>query len=45
MQAQWSSRAPYYRCRYPTEYALTNDVGHPKTIQRGVDEMVLALDH
>jgi site-specific DNA recombinase len=44
MQAQWSNSAPYYRCRYPAEYALTNDVDHPKTIYVRQDEIVPALD-
>jgi hypothetical protein len=44
MQAQWSNSAPYYRCRYPAEYALTNDVEHPKTIYVRQDEIVPALD-
>jgi site-specific DNA recombinase len=43
MQAQWSNSAPYYRCRYPAEYALTNDVDHPKTIYVRQDEIVRAL--
>jgi hypothetical protein len=45
MQAQWSNRAPYYRCCYPAEHALTNDVDHPKTTHVRPDEIVPALDH
>ena len=26
-----TTAAPYYRCRYPAEYALTSEVDHPKT--------------
>ena len=32
MQGNWNNGQPYYRCRYPSEYALANRVRHPKTV-------------
>jgi len=32
MQGHWINQAPYYRCRYPTEYALANNIPHPRNI-------------
>jgi site-specific DNA recombinase len=29
MQGNWTNAAPYYRCRFPSEYALANRVEHP----------------
>ena len=31
MQGQWINQAPYYRCRFPAEYAPANKVAHPAT--------------
>jgi site-specific DNA recombinase len=33
-----------YRCRYPAEYALANDVDHPRTVLVREDVVVEALD-
>jgi DNA invertase Pin-like site-specific DNA recombinase len=33
-----------YRCRYPTEYALANEVDHPRTVLVREDWIVTALD-
>lgn len=30
MQGQWINAAPYYRCRFPAEYALANKISHPR---------------
>ncbi|WP_218671136.1 zinc ribbon domain-containing protein [Microbispora sp. GKU 823] len=32
MQGNWNNDQAYYRCRYPAEYALANDVDHPKVV-------------
>ncbi|MGW4370476.1 recombinase family protein, partial [Nocardia takedensis] len=31
MQGNWNHERPHYRCRYPSEYALANDLDHPKS--------------
>lgn len=39
MQGHWANNAPYYRCRFPAEYALANKVEHPlmRLLARGCD--------
>jgi site-specific DNA recombinase len=32
MQGHWANNAPYYRCRFPAEYALANRVEHPLSV-------------
>lgn len=32
MQGHWSNDMPYYRCRFPQEYALANHVMHPRNV-------------
>lgn len=32
MQSHWANDAPYYRCRFPAEYALANRVEHPLNV-------------
>jgi site-specific DNA recombinase len=32
MQSHWVNDAPYYRCRFPAEYALANRVQHPVNV-------------
>ena len=32
MQGHWISSAPYYRCRFPNEYALANKISHPRNV-------------
>jgi len=32
MQGHWVNDAPYYRCRFPAEYALANHVEHPLSV-------------
>ncbi|MEV7008413.1 zinc ribbon domain-containing protein [Streptosporangium sp. NPDC051022] len=44
MQGNWNHRHPYYRCRYLAEYALANDLDHPKTVYLREDEVLPALD-
>jgi site-specific DNA recombinase len=32
MQGHWLNQAPYYRCRFPAEYALANKIRHPRNV-------------
>jgi site-specific DNA recombinase len=32
MQGHWINAAPYYRCRFPDEYALANKISHPRNV-------------
>jgi hypothetical protein len=44
MSGQRNHDRAHYRCRYPTEYALANEVDHPRTVYVREDEVVPALD-
>lgn len=44
MQGQWVNDAPYYRCRFPEEYALANHLMHPRNVYLREDRVVLRLD-
>lgn len=44
MQGNWNNGEAYYRCRYPSEYALANQVDHPRTIYVRESQIVPALD-
>ncbi|WP_442875796.1 zinc ribbon domain-containing protein [Actinoallomurus sp. NBC_01490] len=44
MQGNWTNDAPYYRCRYPQQYALANNIDHPKSVQVREDEILEVLD-
>ena len=43
MQGQYSNHAPYYRCRYPKEYALAN-VRHPGNVYLREADILPAID-
>jgi hypothetical protein len=32
MQGHWINAAPYYRCRFPAEYALASKISHPRNV-------------
>jgi len=32
MQSHWANSAPYYRCRFPAEYAVANHIEHPLNV-------------
>jgi site-specific DNA recombinase len=32
MQGHWINAAPYYRWRFPDEYALANKISHPRNV-------------
>ncbi|GGP97451.1 putative recombinase [Streptosporangium pseudovulgare] len=44
MQGNWVNEAPYYRCRFPEEYALANRVVHPRNVYLREDVLVPRLD-
>lgn len=44
MQGNWNNKQAYYRCRYPQEYALVNEIDHPKVVYLREAEIVGAID-
>src|SRR5438445_1347202 len=44
MQGQPNHGHAYYRCRFPSEYALTAELDHPKTVYVQEEPIVAALD-
>jgi DNA invertase Pin-like site-specific DNA recombinase len=44
MQGQYSNGGPYYRCRYPNEYALVNHVQHPRNLYLREHDIMPHLD-
>ncbi len=44
MQSHWVNGAPYYRCRFPTEYALANHVEHPLSVSLREDAIIGQVD-
>ncbi|HEY1003709.1 MAG TPA: recombinase family protein [Streptosporangiaceae bacterium] len=44
MQGQYSNQAPYYRCRYPREYALASHVQHPGNVYLREADLLPAID-
>jgi site-specific DNA recombinase len=44
MQGHWANAAPYYRCRFPAEYALANRVDHPLNVTLRQDRLLGPLD-
>ena len=44
MQGQLNHGRPHYRCRYPSEYALANEVDHPRTVYLREDVVLPPLD-
>jgi site-specific DNA recombinase len=43
MQGSWNNGRAYYRCKFPAEYAVTEDK-HPKTVYLRGNAMVPGLD-
>jgi len=43
MQGSWNHTRPYYRCKFPAEYAIAKDQ-HPKTIYVREDSLTPAID-
>ena len=44
MQGHWVREAPYYRCRFPAEYALANRVQHPVNVYLREDQLIGEVD-
>jgi len=44
MQGTWNNDQPYYRCTFPSEYALSNQIDHPRTVYLREIEVVPELD-
>jgi hypothetical protein len=44
MQGQHSHDIAYYRCRYPSEYALANHVDHPRNVIMREEVLIKPLD-
>ncbi|MET8329714.1 recombinase family protein [Streptomyces sp. NPDC005181] len=44
MQGQWSHGEPYYRCRFPEEYALANSIEHPRNVYLREAWVIPSLD-
>jgi hypothetical protein len=45
MQGQHSHDVAYYRCRYPSDYALANRVDHPKNVIMRENLTTGPIDH
>ena len=44
MQGSWNNDQAYYRCTYPSEYARTNNVHHPRVVYLREAEILPELD-
>ncbi len=44
MQSHWAHDVPYYRCRFPAEYALANRVQHPVNVYLREDQLIGEVD-
>ncbi len=44
MQGTWNNDQPYYRCTFPSEYARTNQIHHPRTVYLREIEVVPELE-
>jgi hypothetical protein len=44
MQGTWNHDRAHYRCRYPSEYALANDLDHPPAVYLREDQLTEPLD-
>jgi site-specific DNA recombinase len=44
MQGTWNNNQTYYRCTFPTEYARTNQIRHPRTVNLREAEIMPELD-
>jgi hypothetical protein len=40
MQSHWVNDAPYYRCRFPAEYALATKIEHPLNSSFGEAQII-----
>ncbi|RFS81518.1 recombinase family protein [Actinomadura spongiicola] len=44
MEGSWNNGAPYYRCRFPEEYALANKITHPRNVYLRESVLLPRLD-
>jgi hypothetical protein len=44
MQGNWNNRQAYYRCRFPAQYAIVNDLDHPKVVYLREAEILDEVD-
>jgi site-specific DNA recombinase len=44
MQAHWANNLAYYRCRFPSEYALANKIRHPRNVYVRETDVLPGLD-
>jgi site-specific DNA recombinase len=44
MEGHWANKAPYYRCRFPVEYAIANQIEHPRNVSVREDTVLPKLD-
>jgi site-specific DNA recombinase len=44
MEGAWNHDRAHYRCRYPSEYALTNTIQHPRTVYLREAAILPSLD-
>ena len=44
MQGNWNNKQAYYRCRFPEEYALVNEIDHPKVVYLREAEIAERID-
>ena len=44
MQGNWAHGEPYYRCRFPQEYAIANKVDHPLNVYLREDDLRAQVD-
>lgn len=44
MQGNWNNRQAYYRCRFPAQYALVNELDHPKVVYLREAEILGEVD-
>ncbi len=45
MQSHWANSAPYYRCRFPAEYALANQIKHQLNVCLREDAILTDVDN
>ncbi|MGI5165621.1 recombinase family protein [Spirillospora sp. CA-253888] len=44
MQGNWNNDQAYYRCRFPSEYALVNELDHPRIVYLREAEILPPVD-
>ncbi|MEU8108407.1 recombinase family protein [Nonomuraea muscovyensis] len=44
MKGNWNNQQAYYRCRFPAQYAITNDLDHPKVVYLRESEILDEVD-